>query len=45
MIRRKIFLDMHNFIGLNYFYNFVVTADDMSMNVICYHFANNYNKS
>ena len=42
MIRRKIFLDMHNFIGLNYFYNFVVTADDMSMNVICYHFANNY---
>jgi glycosyltransferase involved in cell wall biosynthesis len=42
MIRKKIFLDMHNYIGLNYFYNFIITADDMSMNVICYHFANNY---
>ena len=42
MIRKKIFLDMHNYIGLNYFHNFVITADDMSMNVICYHFANNY---
>ena len=42
MIRRKIFIDMHEFIGLNYFNNFVITADDMAMNVICYHFANNY---
>lgn len=42
MIRRKIFLDMHEFIGLDYFNNFVITSDDMAMNVICYHFANNY---
>ena len=42
MIRRKIFIDMHEFIGLDYFNNFVITADDMAMNVICYHFANNY---
>jgi len=42
MIRRKIFLDMHKFIGLDYFNNFVITADDMAMNVISYHFANNY---
>ena len=42
MIRRKIFLDMHKFIGLDYFNDFVITADDMAMNVISYHFANNY---
>lgn len=42
MIRRKILLDMHKFIGLDYFNNFVITADDITMNVISYHLANNY---
>ena len=42
MIRRKIFLDMHKFIGLDYFNDFIITADDMAMNIISYHFANNY---
>ena len=42
MIRKKIFLDMHIFIGLDYFNDFVITADDMAMNIISYHFANNY---
>jgi hypothetical protein len=42
MIRKTIFLDMHKFIGLNYFNDFIITADDMAMNVIIYHFANNY---
>jgi len=42
MIRRIIFLDMHKFIGLDYFNDFVITADDMAMNIIIYHFANNY---
>ena len=42
MIRRTIFLDMHKFIGLDYFNDFVITADDMAMNIISYHFANNY---
>ena len=42
MIRRTILLDMHKFIGLSYFNDFVITADDMAMNVICYHFANNF---
>mgnify|MGYP002625702252 CR=1 FL=1 len=42
MIRRKIFLDMHKYIGLDYFNDFVITADDMAMNLISYHFANNY---
>jgi glycosyltransferase involved in cell wall biosynthesis len=42
MVRRKIFLDMHKFIGLSYFNDFVITADDMAINIISYHFANNY---
>jgi hypothetical protein len=42
MVRRKIFLDMHKYIGLDYFNDFVITSDDMAMNLIIYHFANNY---
>ena len=42
MIRKTIFLNMHKFIGLDYFYDFVITADDMAMNAIIYHFANNF---
>ena len=42
MIRKKIFLDMHEYIGNDYFNEFVITADDMLMNLISYHFANNY---
>ena len=42
MIRKNVFLDMHEFIGLDYFNKFVITADDMLMNLISYHFAHNY---
>ena len=42
MIRKNIFLYMHEFIGLDYFNQFVITADDMLMNLIIYHFAHNY---
>ena len=42
MIRRKIFLDMNRFIGVYYFNQFIIIADDMLMNLINYHFANNY---
>ena len=42
MIRKRIFLYMHEFIGIDYFNEFVITADDMLMNLISYHFANNY---
>ena len=42
MIRKKIFLDMYEYIGLEYFKKYVITADDMLMNVISYHFAHNY---
>ena len=33
---------MHEYIGIDYFNEFVITADDMLMNLISYHFANNY---
>ena len=33
---------MYEYIGLEYFKKFVITADDMLMNVISYHFAHNY---
>jgi hypothetical protein len=33
---------MHKYIGLDYFNDFVITSDDMAMNLIIYHFANNY---
>ena len=42
MIRKKVFLDMHAFIGFDYFNKFIITADDMLMNLITYHFAQNY---
>lgn len=42
MIRKSIFLDMHEFIGNDYLNQYVIIADDMLINAICYHFANNY---
>ena len=33
---------MHEYIGIDYLNEFVITADDMLMNLISYHFANNY---
>lgn len=42
IIRKNIFLNTHKYIGNEYFNNFIITADDMAMNIITYHFANNY---
>ena len=42
MIRKEIFALVHEFIGLDYFNKFVITADDMVINLIIYHFAHNY---
>ena len=42
MIRRTIFKEMYEYIGINYFNDYIITADDMAMNIIIYHFANNY---
>jgi len=42
MIKRELFLKMHEFIGNEYFNEFVITTDDMLMNIIIYQFARNY---
>ena len=42
MINRNLFLSMHKYIGLDYFNKFIITTDDMFMNIIIYQFAQNY---
>ena len=42
MINRNLFLYMHKFIGPDYFNEFIITSDDMLMNIIIYQFAQNY---
>ena len=42
IIRRKVFLKVDEYIGKEYYYAFVITADDMLMNVIAYQYAQNY---
>ena len=42
MIRKNIYIKTYNFIGKEYFNDFVITADDMIMNIISYQYANNY---
>jgi glycosyltransferase involved in cell wall biosynthesis len=42
MINRQIFFDMYIYIGIDYFKEFIITSDDMLMNIIIYQFAKNY---
>ena len=42
LIRKDIYLKMHNYIGEDYYNEYIITADDICMNVISYHFAHNY---
>jgi len=42
MIRRDIFIKTHYYIGKEYFHEFIITADDMIMNIVSYQFAKNY---
>ena len=42
IIRRKVFLKVDEYIGKEYYDAFVITADDMLMNVIAYQYAKNY---
>ena len=43
IIRKELFLKIHAYIGDDYYSNqFVITADDMLMNIIGYNFASNY---
>ena len=45
-IRREIFLKMHDYIGDDYYSNqFVITADDMLMNIVSYNLASNYSNT
>ena len=43
MIRKRIFIHTRNYIGKEYYYNTnIITADDITMNIVSYQFANNY---
>ena len=43
IIRKELFLKIHAYIGDDYYSNqFVITADDMLMNIVGYNFASNY---
>ena len=42
IIRRTVFLKVDEYIGTEYYDAFVITADDMLMNVIAYQYAQNY---
>ena len=42
IIRRKVFLKADDYIGKEYYEAFVITADDMLMNIITYQYAQNY---
>ena len=42
LIRREVFLKVDEYIGKEYYDSFVITADDMIMNVIAYQYAQNY---
>ena len=42
IIRRELIIKTYNYIGKEYYDDYVITADDMLMNIISYQFANNY---
>ena len=42
LIRKDIFIKTYEYIGDEYYNDFVITADDMLMNIMLYQFANNY---
>ena len=42
MVRIEVFLKMHKYIGNDYYNKFIITSDDIFMNIISYNFANNY---
>ena len=42
MIRKNIFIQSTNYIGNNYYNKYIITADDIILNIILYQFSNNY---
>ena len=42
MIRKEIYTQTTNYIGKKYYFKYIITADDIIMNIISYQFAKNY---
>ena len=42
LIRRDLYVKTNKYIGKEYYDEFIITADDMIMNIVTYHFAKNY---
>ena len=42
LIRKNIFLQINNYLGKEYYHKFIISADDIIMNIVSYQFANNY---
>ena len=42
MIRKNVYIQTSNYIGKKYYFKYIITADDMIMNIISYQFAKNY---
>ena len=42
MIRAEIFIQASNYIGKEYYNKYIITADDMLLNIVSYQFAHNY---
>ena len=42
LIRREIFIHIKNYIGKEYFKEYIISADDMIMNILSYQYAHNY---
>jgi teichuronic acid biosynthesis glycosyltransferase TuaG len=42
LIRKNIFLQINNYLGKEYYHKFIISADDMIMNIVSYQFANNF---
>ena len=42
MIRREIFIQTSDYIGKEYYNEYIITADDMLMNIVTYQFAKNF---
>ena len=42
LIRKDIFIQINNYLGKDYYHKFIISTDDMLMNIISYQFAMNY---
>ena len=42
MIRNEIFVKAYKYIGKDYYNKYIITGDDMLMNIVTYQFANNF---